>query len=319
MKTIQTSILFLLALLYCTGCVKEDLDDCPDGEEYTLVLLFEYLDMEGKDVFNERISSIDVAIYDENHQIYQWLNADEVVNNTDRSKTVKVDPGTYYIISWANDVTDRLGRNALLEGLDLEHTYIYHTLSTESCDPLHYAPDLRSQSQRHLDVPDNPALYTVEVLNAGTTYHTVSYMGAHRTVNVFLRGFPEIADGRTPEMHVSINNLIELYDCFLNHGEEKVVYHKKAREVTVEEEYLGFAQFYVPHFDNESPVTINIAGTRTSGASYNFSVSMDDVLRELDLLLVEGDCEIINVVIEFKDLYVQIKVPEWLNNPVDWK
>jgi len=46
---------------------------------------------------------------------------------------------------------------------------------------------------------------------------------------------------------------------------------------------------------------------------------MTDVLKESKIEVEEGDDITINVLIEFKGTYVQIKVPDWNINNVGWK
>ncbi len=315
MKTIQTSILFLTTLLFSIGCVKENLDDCPDDPDYNLVLLFEYTDQDANDVLTERISGMDVAIFDKDRNLYEWLNADDALQDPEKSKRIHVDPGTYYILSWANDVSFRQNRMLVPEDPDLEHAYMYNSFSTTSADQLHYAPDLRQLEEN--ENPEDLRLYQVEVAPEGITRHTLSYMGAYRTVNVYLRGFDEIYSGRPDNISVAITHLARYYDSFLHHEEEDLQYQINATEVTENEETFGFAGFYVPHFDNESHVTVEIDGDRDSGEHYHFSITMNDILKKLEMYLVDGDLETIPVIIEFKGTYVEIKVPEWLVIEVD--
>jgi len=291
--------------------VKEDLDDCPDDSDYNLVLLFEYLDADGNDVFAGRINNIDVAIYDENHDLYQWINVDEVVSDPERIKRLKVDPGIYYIDSWANDVSFRQNRMLIPEGEDdLDHMHMYNSFSTSSCDQLHFAPDLRKLEEG--EDPEDLRLYVVEVAPEGTTLHTLSYMGAYHTIEVYLKGFPEIETGETDQITVSITHLARYYDSFLHHEEEDMVYRTNAIDITVDEELLGFSSFHVPHFENDSEITIEIDGLYDSGRPYHFSVTMNEALRILEMIVIDGGLQTIPIVIEFKDTFVELILPDWL-------
>ncbi len=318
MKAIKKGIFLLLVILGSPSCVKENLDDCPEPDPYNLVLSFEYFDKTGKDIFADRIQAIDVLIYDRNYHLYKEINADDVLEHPQRTKSLYVEPGVYYIVSWANNFTNRFYMAGVSkDNLLLGENRIYHNFSSESADELHYAPDLRAVGQE-TEIPDDYSIYRVTVADTGITYHTLSYMSAHRRVNVFLRGFDEVTSPETDNPFVHIANLTDYYNCYLKRGEESTRYQKISEEILVEEKNLGYAGFYVPHFDNQSPVTLQVVGQTPEGASYLHRVTMDEVLRELELVVEDGDDETINVVIELIDnTYVVVKIPEWLTEEVD--
>jgi len=252
-KGLLRKLFFTMALIACvfaiTSCVKENLDDCPDDLDYNLILYFEYLDSEGNDryqkgngyypdgseIFSTRIQTIDVLIYDSEHNFYRWINCDDVIMSRERMKKVSVDPGEYYIIGWANNTLHREDMNIIFPTKSFGDSYLYHD-NEKSADPLHYAPDMRGVPTRS---PEDIGLYSVDVKQYEITEHTLPFMSAHRTLNVYLRGFPEIYDDALINPSVSVSNLTFYYDNFLNRGRETAMFLTVAGEKKIYNESLG--------------------------------------------------------------------------------
>ncbi|MCD8173145.1 MAG: FimB/Mfa2 family fimbrial subunit [Alistipes sp.] len=314
MKAFKASILFLTVGLAFNACVKDNRDDCPEGQDYNLSLYFEYYNNGGEDLFAENIEAIDLLIFDENLFLYQQLSLDEVIDHPERRRELYVEPGTYYIISWANNFG---GRSRIGSGSrNLDDNYVYLNYSQLSSDRLYYAPDKRGLTGEQAD---DLELYKIEVAPVGITYDTVSFMSAHRTTNVYLKGFTEIEDQQRRNPDVYVRNLTCYYDFFLHRSDDNSVeYSKAAQEITIEEDdgrhrLYGFARFYVPHFDNESPVNLDIARILSSGVEESYRIDMNDILEELDMEVWDGDEAVIDILIEAvgDGTYVVAKVPDW--------
>lgn len=139
MKATKTVLfLFFLITTLFTGCVKDNLDDCP--ADYNLLLCFEYYDGNRKDIFTDRIYAIDVLIYDANFNLQDWLEVDEVIDSPTRRKELWLKPGDYYILSWANNFQNRRNKPDITDTITFGKNLIYHHYSSESSDELHYAP-----------------------------------------------------------------------------------------------------------------------------------------------------------------------------------
>ncbi len=320
----------LLVSLFFYSCVKEDLDDCPDDSSPgKLLLSFEYLDPkgspldeEGYEIFSTRVQTIDILLYDAEEKLYQWLSCDEVIHSENRRKELIVEPGEYYVIGWANNLTHRNDFTTVFPEKTLSDSYIYHD-RPETADPLHYAPDRRAVENRSLH---GVGLEPVVIEPDNTTEHTVSFMSAHRTLNVYLRGFPEIeTDDENPV--VSVSQLASYYDNFLGRGAESARFTLRAasqhifNSVLGDRELLGFATYYVPHFDNENNVTLHIDRPSLAIPQEPIVLKMTDILEKLEVEVEDGDDLVLNVLIELSSdgTYVQVKVPEWLVKGVDWK
>ncbi len=330
MKTIHSGLLFIMAFLFCTGCVKEDLDDCPDDAIQHLVLHFEYLDpkgspldKEGYELFATRLQTVDVLIYDAEENLYQWIGCDDVIYSQDRRKVVAVEPGEYFIIGWANNLSHRTDFSTVFPESMLTNSYIYHD-GEQTADPLHYAPDRRVTATRSEN--DHTDSYKVTVERNRTTEHTLSFMSAHRTLNVYLRGFPEVENDEENPV-ISVSNLTSYYDNYLGRGAETTLFTVQSVTENVfnsaagDRELLGFATYYLPHFDNENNIILDITRPALPVAHESIRLRMEDILEKLELEVEDGDDLVINVLIELSEdgTFVRVKIPEWLVHGVDWK
>ncbi|MCD7962217.1 MAG: FimB/Mfa2 family fimbrial subunit [Rikenellaceae bacterium] len=339
MKTKRTGLSFFRALiLFCVvlvavSCVKENLDDCPEDLEYNLILYFEYLDKEGNDrypagngiypdgseIFATRIQTIDVLIYDADRRFYKWLNCDDIIISSQRMKKVSVAPGEYYIIGWANNISHRSDYQSLFPTKSFGDSYIYH-YGEKTADPLHYAPDMRGVPTRS---PEDIGLYSVDVKQNEVTEHTLPFMSAHRTLNIYLRGFGEVDRDDLENPVVAVSNLTSYYDSYLGRGLDNAYFTVQSKEeviynqVTGDRELLGHAGFYISHFDNENDIKINITRPALSVNYEEIEISMMYVLEKLELDVEDGDDLVINVLVEFNGTFVEVKIPEWLRHDVD--
>ncbi len=340
MKTGRTCLSFLwrwamlcVVALCMVSCVKEDLDDCPEKPEYNLILYFEYLTSDGMDrypagngvypdeseIFATRIQTVDVLMYDARQRFYRWINCDEIVISSERQVQVSVAPGEYYIVGWANHTSHRTDYQSLFPSKSFADSYIYH-YGEKTADPLHYAPDMRGAPRRS---SAEMTLYSVTVQEDEVSEHTLAFMSAHRTLNVYLRGFGEIDDENRENPVVSVSHLSSYYDNYLGRGTENASFTASSTEEMIynqaigDRELLGFASFYLPHFDKENDINIHIARPAITIGYDEVDIPMTYVLEKLELDVEDGDDLIIDVLIEYNGTYVEVKVPEWISRNVD--
>ncbi|MCD7937086.1 MAG: FimB/Mfa2 family fimbrial subunit [Tannerellaceae bacterium] len=340
MKTQRTYFSFLWRLttlctiaLFTVSCVKEDLDDCPEELGYNLILYFEYLDWEGNnrypsgngiypdesEIFATRIQTVDVLLYDASQKFYRWINCDNIIISSERMIQVLVDPGEYYIVGWANNSSHRNDYQSLFPSKTFNDSYVYH-YGEKTADPLHYAPDMRGVPVRS---PEDIAMYGVTVQPNEVTEHTLSFMSAHRTLNVYLRGFGEVDEENQENPVVTVSNLTSYYDNYLGRGVENVLFTVQSTQEIIynqaigDRENLGFASFYIPHFDQENSIKINITRPAMTIGYEEIEIPMTYVLEKLELTVADGDDLIIDVLIEYNGTYVEVKLPEWITDEVD--
>ena len=126
MKKIINMLSCVLAAALFTGCVWEDLDDC-----YRVSLKMSYTGDGETDMFFEKISKVDLYIFDENGKFQDVLSYDGTDAQTLIFPEFKLDPGTYEIVAIANDYD----KTEIKIGDNLENSYFgspHYTASGES-------------------------------------------------------------------------------------------------------------------------------------------------------------------------------------------
>ncbi len=303
----------LCLLLSVTACVKENLDDCPDEEITRLVLQFEYDDLTGKDVFDQRIEMIDVALFDASQTLVSH-DSYRRTSLTDRSVEYILEAGTYYVVCWG-DITavgQELPAVDSRLGSHLGELVIHHTGNGVS--PMHYAPDYRdfvrptgtTRAGAEYDI------YKVEVEPGKTTYKTEAFMCAYRTINVYISGIEGLLSHPSSFPFAGIKNMQGAYDYYLQCVDDLFIdIEKITTEVEIREESYARASFYVPHFEALNNYEIYITGN-IQNASFYEKVMLEDFLRDNDISVYDGDELVIDICFKYlNNVFVGVENPGW--------
>lgn len=138
-KTHQLFLLFLGLLLSAgclTGCIKDDLSDCPINEDPepdpepttgTLRLALTYTmhntQENGRyiDLFNEQVRKVDVFVFDEAGQFLQQITEEAAPQFAENyTKEIELPAGDYQFVVWGNHYEDETVHNCAEEGHLLE-------------------------------------------------------------------------------------------------------------------------------------------------------------------------------------------------------
>jgi hypothetical protein len=195
----------LLLFAVFTGCISEDLSDCPGH-----LLLEFHLDARFGGDFPLKIHNVDVLIFDDATGRFVTGRRIEQSGLEDRSAQFTLLPGVYRVMAWANHNSGShlseftAGKTLMTEG------YIEMTAGGDS---LYYAPALREEEE----VSENPyAAYRVRIPpGAKRTVKELFFARAYRSVNIFVRGLEDLPQAQGPGIEVEGLNLPSRYDLFL--------------------------------------------------------------------------------------------------------
>ncbi len=189
----------ILATLLATSCwrVDEDWSVCevPGGG---LELCF-HIDGMPDARFGDHIRSVEVWLYDADLNALQTRTLSRAMLAESLKTTFEVDPGTYHVVCWAN-VGDNTRVPTRVGNLS-EHNL--SLASPETGDPLWYAPKTTPRPQT--SHPEQPDLshYRAEVTAGKTTVKDMTFVKAHRTVEVFVSGWEYLRLGGVPTVERS--------------------------------------------------------------------------------------------------------------------
>ncbi len=310
MKYLAAGFISIFATAALLGCVKNSRDDCDTPAERNLVLHFEYFDQEENDIFAERIEMVDVVIFDEQFNFYNWVYLSKQNLDEFRGVRLEVEPGDYHLICWANlsSSRDEIPDD---QSASLGQSVIHHN-NRATADPLHFAPDRRSlplgRATRSGSLTDE-GTWLLSVPATGAKEDTVAFMSAHRTVNVYLQNFPGMDDPEPVYPDVAIENLSEYYSFTLGRSPKNAYFLQQPEEITVEGERYCYVKFYIPHFDGDNDINVVIS---EPGQDVLETVTMEKILELNEIEeLYDGDDIVLDLALVWGDSLVEVTLPKF--------
>lgn len=291
-----------LAALSLWGCVSEDRSDCYDNTELRFV--YSVSDAE----FPDKIKKVDVVLFDGEGKFHSFVQCDENALKESRSVVLTLDPGTYYVVAWANvsehsAYGDLTPRASAFEDCKLE----IPQNANDTGDPIYYAPYTRRPGTGANDL----APYAIEVRFGRKNVKILDFGRAHRTINVWVEGHIETrAEGIAPT--VEISNLWSAYDFFFNTRADRRTFSQQSQEKTVDGKLYTVATFHTAlgEIDGRTDVTVRLtsAGTVWHTANLKRFVEENNITDtdEIDMLCSVG-----------LDNGVSVTVPDWSDENVN--
>ena len=256
----------ILTTLLATSCwrVGEDWSIC-EAPASGLELRF-HIDGLPDARFTDHIQTLEVWLYDADLNTLQTRKLSMATTGENLTTRFEVDHGTYYVVCWANAAGNTLVSSD--KGLLENHLELY---SPETGDPLWYAPKITPgpypghRSRQQAGQTDRPDLsqHRAEVTAGKTTVKDMTFVKAHRTVEVFVSGWEYLGLGGVPTVERSgaggwWDNLLR-YDTTTPYG-----LHRTARPVTVDGvQYLStkFHSALIPMDEDTGQVWLTDAAT----------------------------------------------------------
>lgn len=294
-----------------TGCFGEDYSFCPD--ENNVSIAYRLPDKNGVCTFMQDVATVTTAVYDELGALVATAVTTDADHALFQGVKMKLDEGTYRLISWANS-----GSNTLLN--NVEECYAnpaqahisYRSINagrTGNGDPVYYGPNTVQTRT------GNAQGEFVITIGSDGYEGTIDFRHAHRVIEIYVKGFDENGS-TTPDVE-----LTGLPDglTFLGMGEltagSPVASEIPSEPVTVEGAGYALARFKVFYFkasdyDIGIGVLNPVTGTSVYGTRLNDHIDAEDDNPSIEMT--------IRIVIEFKNGEITVSVPGWDSNDVDW-
>ncbi|MCD7968870.1 MAG: FimB/Mfa2 family fimbrial subunit [Alistipes sp.] len=300
-------IILLIGLLGALhGCYEEDFSIC---DEANVELGFSLMDDDGRDIFLENISAVNVFLFDE----YGYYVTQSRVENSELSifqgVRMVLEPGSYNVVCWGN--VNGNTNMSQEESADLYITYKgidADGITTIDADRVFYGPVVAGESSLSAETYNS---FELEVTESGAA--EVIYFGyAHRTLDIRIKGFTDHDGERSlPELRVSG------LPMGLGYGREvmkdadgntlTVMCHKATEWVTESGETYAYTAVNALYFDMDEEIELDVIDPVTGGSVYNASLTYILELLELkDETLI-----LIPLILEFVDGDVSISFPGW--------
>ena len=295
----------LLMLLAFTGCIKENLDDCPPPYNVALNFSYFYNKLASGNLFTGRVDNVGIFVYDAaGNFVTSFFKGPEDFLLYPAQARIFLNPGEYRLVCWGNDF-EHTDIQAGLAGQPLSAARVFHTGrargESDNGDPLFYAPRMAN-----LNNP-NANILLLTVPQEGVVQQPVNFTATHKTLEVIIKGFRD-EDGR-PCPNVVITGQPLAYNFLM---QPIVGGNMEYRQRAVEEEWTaqhGVATFYVPLFEWENDINIQVV--RPSNNALVHTISLHQYFVDNPIALTSLDWDKVSIIIEFNDLGAVVSVEPW--------
>ena len=292
----------LLLILSITGCLKEDLEDCPD---YNVVLHFNYVYRGSGNLFTQRVENVKICIFD----IPGNLVATYLKESTDlksSSVSLKLAPGDYRIVCWGNVLahTEVMGNNTLSD------SRVFHVQrnggASDNGDPLFYAPRIRNLSNPNADI------LLVTIPEVGIVEKEIDFTAAHKTVEILVKGFTDNGDMNPI---IEFNHIPSGYNFTLNTLPDFLMEYKQTGQYDTRAQAFSVTTFHMPLFELNTPIEMTLIRPTTGAVIHK--INLRDYLANNAISLTHGDWDQITILVEFNDLGTVVSIKPWEGSSVN--
>lgn len=302
-------------MLALSGCLKEHPGECDISEN--LEVLFTYSDAPNED-FTDRITSVDVILFNNHGRFLEHRRASLNELSAYAGMRFTVPSGRYHVVAWGN-VRDNSVFNAFTSGVTMFRDCVLEIdpSSTETGDPIYYAPYREKPAARSGEVStrdDSLAFYAVDVPPGRKTTKILDFVRAHRTLNVWIKGYHEIVAGQNVYPVVKSTDMWSKYDFFFTTQALRRNYTQQSHVREVNGVPYAVATFHTAlgKIDGATDVIL----TRRSDGGHIITVNLEQFVTDNGIT----DTDEIDILITFfppgGDYGVTVTVPNWSGAPV---
>ena len=307
--------MLLGVLLTLSGCFKEDFSFCP--LDVNVNIRYALPDGNGGYTFMQDITTVTTAVFDDEGALVQTITTNTPDHRIFQGIRIKLAPGNYRLISWGNS-----DENTVLNNIPNCYTTANSIISYNNivnghvgnCDPVYYAPNtVRTARAGNLD---GEFVFTVK---QNESYDgLLNFRNAHRRVEVFVKGY-DVDGVTTPNIELTglpasltflgMNSIVggnlvsaelQSYLTFVNENGKSTPYAMAPFTV-----FYFLARYY--------DIGINIINPKTGEIIYSTKLN-DHINPYVD----NPDKIVLQLVLEFKNGTVEITIPSWGADDVDY-
>ncbi|GAB6118861.1 FimB/Mfa2 family fimbrial subunit [Dysgonomonas termitidis] len=308
------SLFILLAFALLNSCIGEDSEYCPEIDDNSnLRLEFRYTDENGLDIFTDKVRYTDVFIFDSGDRLVKRITLDENALSLFAGTELRLEPGTYRIVCWANATANTLyegaspGNNLFSDAFLSNSSLDKATNTASDSDPLYYAPAPSQDSQ--------PQPFYVTVPESGSQTAVIPFRSAHITIGVYVKGFTDTsAQGAALPPTIVLTDIPAHYNFNMQTYGTGISYKKTAANTVIESQNMAYSEFYTPLFNENTPILLYIK--KQSDGSTVATVSLKDFIADNNITVTGTDGLFIPIQIEFKSVSVEVTLPGWDSKPV---
>lgn len=311
MKLFHISLLLFSALLL-NGCIGEDMDSCPEIAGNNLTIEFLYKDESGGDIFRDKISKVDLFVFDRNGAYVTSQSIEQAPLSVFAGASLRLEPGIYRIVCWGNAV-DRsvfggVGRGSLFSDAFIGNSTLNGSSVATNGDKLYYAPYI---TEGH----SLPQDFTINVPEQGTKTVPVTFGRVHIRVVAYVKGFEDrTVQGELLPPVIELADIPRYYNFEMQTFGDYISYWDLSSFATVEGEQMAVMEFNTPLFTEDTPIQLLIK--KQSDGTTVTTVSLEHFIRENNITIGNSIDLVLPILVEYKSGSFEIVLPGWGHTPV---
>ncbi len=290
MKSSTLHIVYLLIVLF-TGCIYEDLSDCPVPSNVTLH--FQYTGDGENDIFRSRINNVYLHLFNEKDELMRIQEFPEWQLREKQGVDLLLDEGTYKVVCWGNVFQNTSIRstddNSALSSYFVFNSGLLNGDKVFTDDSLYFGT------------------HTLHVTENVRKTDTILFSSAHINMQIYVEGWT--TTGQTPDVapSIEIENLFSMYDFEMVTTDGQISYYPVVEQET-DKGTLYSSATTVKRFTEENDVLVHI---RNREEETLFTLELAEFIRKNNIR-IKGIQEVnIPIYIKFQGINVSVSVAEW--------
>lgn len=280
----------LLVVLTMSGCIKEDLSDCPPA--FNALLSFKYTgDNNDEGMFAKMIDGVNLYVFDKSGQfvIKQEINKSALIRF--QGTQLNLNPGEYTIVCWGN-----LFEDTKVSNLDVFDSAVVNHPNYNVVGKLIPTNDHLYYGKYHITVPQS-----------GVVSGEILFKGAHINMEIFVQGLG-LSGQKELYPVIEVRNLMPQYGFDMENRQPMQTTYQP--NISYDEKLIAStAYFQVLRFADDNPVVIDIINPVTK--EIKASINLKDFMLTEGIAIDDKNEITISMLIEFADLGIKITVPNW--------
>jgi len=275
-----------------TGCIGEDLIDCPVAENVELSFLY-YGDGD-EDIFPQKVARVTTYIFDDSYSSIRRYEAGKNELNTHQGIRLQLPEGTYHAVCWGNvwRAGEQFHSKELQELTDYLLVHGEDGKEVTGMDSLYYGKT------------------SFRVDGKGNVSKVIPFVSAHINMEIYMKGWKHLFadEGEVPE--VVLTGLFTQYDFAMALSGDpdivKPVMQRKDNDILA-------TRFCLLRFPDENPIEIHV---RQKAGNTLYTLGLQ-AFMESNQIKVEGIQEItIPIYLSFGSHGVEVGIDPWDSIPV---
>lgn len=305
MKLLKILCTLLSVTAMSTGCIKEDMSDCPP--EMNTYLTFSYRgDTNDPKMFGKMIDRVSLYVFDsKSGQHLLTKNVEKADLQLFEGTQLYLPEGNYRIVSWAN-------------ALDDTEVLVNETLSNGRVHAPGHTSQERIATNDHLYYGELditvPATATLPESSATKVTGDIPHRGAHINVEIYIKGFG-FKDYPATYPVVEMAGLMPQYDMEMTPAQpfDATYYPVVAWD---SEQNVAAARFAVLRFSDKNDITVTVREPSPDNTA-KAVVDLDQYMTDNNITVDERHEATVRMLFEFTDLGVTVMIPDWAGGDVD--